>query len=250
MPLTQQECSKEKTMICSTHKNTYPITSNMSGFNHSCRPSAILDLFQSVAGEHAELLGLGFDPLKERGYSFVLARIKYDLYKPLKRFDKVVVKTWPQVAGRIELDRDFEIYLDNELVGIGTSKWVLMDISTRRIARASVISYPCEIDPKVNYSEFDKLIFTDITFDSSYIYEVRHNDIDLIGHMNNTKYVDCLDIDLNKDVTHVEVNFLNETKLGDLIKINKSCNNNTIIYEGVCNDRVSFRAKIIYFEEK
>ena len=245
------ECLREKIMSCSSYKNDFPITANMVGFKLCVRPSAVLDLFQTVAGDHAQLLGMGFDSLKERGYSFVLARIKYDLYQPIKRYDRVTVKTWPHVAGRVELDRDFEIYnSENELIGIGTSKWVLMDVKTRRIARASVISYPCEIEEKVNYLEFDKLNYSNLKFDSEYIYDVRHNDIDVIGHMNNTRYVDALDIDLNKDVKHVEINFLHETKLGDCIKIKKACDLDTLYYEGVCNDIVSFRAKIIYFEEK
>ena len=43
------------------------------------KPSGLLDILQSVAGEHANLLGIGYNDLKEKGYAFVLARIKYDL---------------------------------------------------------------------------------------------------------------------------------------------------------------------------
>ena len=142
----------------------YCVTDNMCGYDRMIKPSGLLDILQSVAGEHAMVLGIGYEALKEKGYAFVLARIKYDLYRPIKRYSKVVVETTPLVPGRIDFDRDFEIYdFDtNELIGVATSKWIIIDLNNRKICRSSVFEYPCAVREKGNYDSFDKLIFNDV----------------------------------------------------------------------------------------
>ena len=225
------------------HKKVFAVTDNMCGYNRTIKPSGLLDILQSVAGEHAELLGIGYEALKEKGYAFVLARIKYDLYKTINKYQEIMVETTPLIPGRIDFDRDFEIYdsKTKELLGVATSKWVIIDLNTRKICRSSVFTYPCELREKGNYDTFDKLSFDDSTFTNHYEYLVRNNDIDFIGHMNNTRYADALI--LTNSVKHFEINFLNEVKLNEVLNIKYDDNN----YVGYCNDKVSFRANYKYF---
>ena len=61
-------------------KRTFFVTDNMCDLNRHIKPMGLLDILQSVAGEHATTLGIGYEDLKAKGYAFVLARIKYDLY--------------------------------------------------------------------------------------------------------------------------------------------------------------------------
>ncbi len=220
------------------------VTDNMCGACRMLKPSGMLDILQSVAGEHANLLNIGYYDLKEKGYAFVLARIKYDLYKPISYYQELTVETTPLIPGRIDFDRDFEIYDKNtsELLGIATSKWIIIDLNTRRICRTNVFTYPCEVREVGNYSEFDKLSFTDENLPLSYDYIVKHNDIDFIGHMNNTRYADALLI--KGMVKHFEINFLHEVKLNEVLNI-KHDNYNFI---GYANDTISFRANCSYFE--
>ena len=195
------------------HKKVFSVTDNMCGINRTIKPSGLLDVLQSVAGEHAELLGIGYEDLKKKGYAFVLARIKYDLYKPVHKYQEIMVETTPLVPGRIDFDRDFEIY-DNttkELIGVATSKWIIIDLNSRKICRSNVFTYPCELREKGNYDSFDKLAFNDSTLNNEYQYLVRNNDIDFIGHMNNTRYADALIF--RASVKHFEINFLHEVKL-------------------------------------
>ena len=225
------------------HKMYFTVTDNMCGHNRTIKPSGVLDILQSVAGEHAEILGIGYEALKEKGYAFVLARIKYDLYKPIHYYQEIMVETTPLVPGRIDFDRDFEIYDKEtlELIGIATSKWIIIDLNTRKICRSNVFTYPCEQRVEGNYSSFDKLAFDDSLLDNEYYYSVRNNDIDFLGHMNNTRYADALI--LNDSVKHFEINFINEVKLNEVLNIKHDYNN----YVGYCNEKVSFKANCIYF---
>ena len=225
------------------YKKNFTVTDNMCGINRTIKPSGMLDIFQSVAGLHADILGIGYEDLKEKGYAFVLARIKYDLYKPIYRYQELTVETTPLVPGRIDFDRDFEIYDSNtmELIGVGTSKWIIIDLNTRKICRSSVFTYPCEVRSKGNYDSFEKLSFDDGLLSNNYDYFVRDNDIDFIGHMNNTKYADALI--LNSCVKHFEINYLHEVKLNETLNIKYSDNE----FIGYCNNTVSFKASCIYF---
>ena len=225
------------------HKKVFSVTDNMCGINRTIKPSGLLDVLQSVAGEHAELLGIGYEDLKKKGYAFVLARIKYDLYKPIQKYQEIMVETTPLVPGRIDFDRDFEIYDNktNELIGVATSKWIIIDLNSRKICRSNVFTYPCELREKGNYDSFDKLTFDDSVLNNEYQYLVRNNDIDFIGHMNNTRYADALIF--QGSVKHFEINFLHEVKLNEMLNIKYDDNN----FIGNCENTISFKANCIYF---
>ena len=226
------------------YRKHFKVTDNMCGLYQSLKPSGVLDLLQSSAGEHAELLGIGYEALKAKGYAFVLARVKYDLERKIERYDELEIVTAPLVPGRIDFDRDFDIYdaKTGEKIGIGTSKWIIIDLNTRKICRSSVFTYPCELREVGNYSSFDKLGFDKEELENVYQYEVRHNDVDFLGHMNNTKYADALII--NKAVKHFEINFVNESKLGENLTIYHDENN----FIGYLDDKVSFKAYVEYFK--
>ena len=226
------------------HKAQVKVTDNMCGAKRCLKPSGMLDILQSVAGEHANLLEIGYEDLKQKGFAFVLARIKYDLYKPISCYQELIVETTPLIPGRIDFDRDFEIFDKNtsELVGVATSKWVIIDLNTRRICRTSVFTYACEVREKGNYDSFDKLSFDDSNLNNCYEYVVRHNDIDFIGHMNNTRYADLLLV--NDVVKHFEINFLHEVKLDEKLNVKHDYNN----FIGYVNETVSFKANCSYFE--
>ena len=224
------------------HIANFKITDNMCAFLRKIKATGMLDILQSVAGEHAQNLGIGYEDLKEKGYAFVLARIKYDLYESIDHYDEIYVETTPLVPGRIDFDRDFEIYnKDKKLIGIATSKWVIIDLNTRRICRSSVFSYPCEVREKGNYESFDKLTFDKEGLSLSYQYVVRDNDIDFLSHMNNTRYADALKY---KGVCkHFEINFINEVVLHDELVIYHDDNH----FIGYHDDTVSFKAYVEYF---
>ena len=73
------------------------------------RPSGILDCFQTVAGIHATVLGLGLRRLLENNHAWVLVRTKYDVYKQIPKESQVIVETWPHVKGAFDYDREYRI---------------------------------------------------------------------------------------------------------------------------------------------
>ena len=50
--------------------------SDFDKYNH-IKPSAVLDLFQDAAGQHAIILGVGFEDMLKRSFLWVLTKIKF-----------------------------------------------------------------------------------------------------------------------------------------------------------------------------
>ena len=109
------------------------------------KPSVILDFFQDVAGEHADILSVGFNDLIKKDLIWVLVRTKYEVIKEPTLYSKIKVRTWPHPKGRIDFDRDYLILDENNNVLIkGTSKWVIVNYKTRRLSLTKDIDFNIE----------------------------------------------------------------------------------------------------------
>ena len=119
----------------------------VSDFDHSdnLRPSAMLDIFQSVASEHATKLNIGYSELLQQDSAWVLLRMRYDVIKRVGfGIENVVAKTWPHTAGRVDYDRDYCIEsVDGERLVNASSKWCIINMQTRRIVTGNAV-YPLE----------------------------------------------------------------------------------------------------------
>lgn len=154
-------------------------------------PCAVLDVFQEVAGLHGELLGVGFDDMLKKELIWVLVKVRYKVLKEPELHQKVLVKTWPLPPERISYRREYEILdqEDNPLIQ-GSSEWVAVHSIKRKIMPAKAIY-------NISAQEFcTRLCFEDkgtkikpfeVLGDGFEICP-QYCDIDLNGHVNNTKY--------------------------------------------------------------
>lgn len=100
------------------------------------KASAVLDLFQTVASEHVTQNGGGFADMLARNLAWVVTKIRFEVFAPLRASEKVTVKTVPHAKKLIEYTRDYYVIDKNGKTVIkGTSQWVLIDFTTRRVAR-------------------------------------------------------------------------------------------------------------------
>lgn len=220
----------------------FTVTDNMCSSNQLMKPSGILDILQSIAGEHANHLKIGYDDITKNNLAFVIARVKYDIIKPIKRYSHLKVVTWPCQVGRIEMKRDYEFYdaETKELLLKASSIWILIDTLSRRICRSSSVDYPTNIYPKENYDTFDKLKFNSDDFTETDKYLVRHSDLDLNNHMNNTKYTEA--IIFNELHTFCQVDYIHEAKLGDILSIKMKKVDDILYACGENGNETSFKA--------
>lgn len=227
----------------------------VSDFDHNddLKPSAILDMFQTVASEHASELNIGYDELLANDNAWVLLRMRYDVLKRIGfGVQNVIVKTWPHVAGRVDYDRDFCIETeDGEPLVVASSKWCVINVKTRRITVGGV-SYPDgEYCPTKNYPDGLKKL-ADFNVDGALLYNgyAGHSCLDHNGHVNNVKYsdfiLDALKLENDEAIKSFEINYLNEMSVGNFtVRYEKDADKRLI--KGLIGDKESFRAVIELF---
>ena len=208
------------------------------------RLSSVLDFFQTVANEHADSLGVGFDDLIKKNTTWVLARIKFTILKDLKSNNVITVETFPHPKGIAGYERDYMIYDDKgELAVKGSSLWVLIDFTTRKILRP-FFDYEGEFVNKRAYENKIERI-APISSIPTYSSLVTENDIDRNGHMNNIKYADLMTATaFPKKRETVTINFLSETKKGETVQVSAEESENGVLYTGKIDDVIKFTGKI------
>ena len=92
------------------------------------KPSVILDFFQDVAGEHADILSVGFNDLIKKDLIWVLVRTKYEVIKEPNLYSKIKIKTWPHPKGRIDFDRDYLILDENNNINLKIEALYFIDV--------------------------------------------------------------------------------------------------------------------------
>lgn len=240
-----------------TCKKMYTYTVNLKDCYDNVAPYGVLNIFQDVASKHVEEYGYGFLDLYKLGYLWILVRTKYEVKKsPKPNEEMLIAETWQLEQGRADFTRDYVIYSkDGEVLIIGTSKWCLIDVNTRRVAPTKVIGTNIVNNEKRNFSEsFRKLEFENITSGDSYLEKVTFSKVDHNGHMNNAYYaefiVNALRLKSDEVIKNFEIDYLKEALIDDEILIRSIRNNKEILVEGynnINNNIVLFKAKIELF---
>lgn len=181
-------------------------------------------MLQDAAWQHADKLGYGYNDLGTQDLFWVLSRQHVQIIRWPIWSEVVKIITWPSGIEGIFAKRDFEIWVDNELCGICSTDWLMVDIKTKRPIRPH-FKPETEFGPRTHaHINTKKINATDCTFKLNNS-SVRYSDIDVNQHVNNAKYaqwiLDALPADfLDRHlVTNYEVNFIAEATLGDDVEL-------------------------------
>lgn len=170
----------------------YSLTLDMCSvdFTGCWQPGAIFRAMQEAANGHCERLNLSFERLRELGIAWVLTRahLKIDEYPVYGQ--KVTVRTWPGATRHMFFPRYHTFEADGRTLGCAASLFVLLDLETRKIALPSRLgeampdyNIPAPLPFPGNLSTFDTPA---VTREYSPVYM----DLDMNGHVNNTRYID------------------------------------------------------------
>ena len=214
--------------------------------NHNIKPTAIFNIFQDLACVHGELIGVGFKEMLQKNLYWVLTRVKYDILTNPNVDQVVVLETWPCEKGRVDFDRDFLIKNEQgEILIKGTSKWCVINATTRMLERPTLVNYTCECRNEKVYA--DKFVKTEVCnqFEpANYEHIVSFSEIDHNQHLNNVNYATYVTNTL-KNITfnHLQINFISECKLNDKISVCYIKNqNNEYVISGYVNNTLKFTA--------
>ncbi len=205
---------------------TYKVTSFLINLRAKAGLYSVLSFIQDVGWQHASHLRV---KLPEH-HGWVFTRQKLTMREWPQLGHDVSVRTWlkpPSSQGF--LFREYEISVNERVIGKCTSAFAVMDMQTRKMVLADWALYtdvwrqdsglsisPAKISAcssPVNLAEF----------------QVRNSDIDSNNHVNNTKYaqwiLDSLPINILREgleLQEYEINFLAEARIEDVITIQRA----------------------------
>jgi len=188
--------------------------------------TTIFKFMQETAYNHANHLGFGYAQLKESGLFWVLSRLLIQVHRYPRWDEKIRVRTWPSGMDRLFAFRDFSILDENDaVIGAAGSAWLMLDSEKRRPRRPEAFDQLTEnshLFPTERSLERRPGKVAAVTeAEEGESFPVRYSDLDLYDHVNNARYVQWIsdsypeDILRRNDVVECEINFVNESKMGD-----------------------------------
>ena len=154
---------------------------------------SIVVLFQDIASEHAESLGIGGAALAEKGLFWLTVRTRVKVYSRPRMMQEATVQTWlgKFAPGDLRTDRYYRLTCGGRLVAEGRTEWAILRLADNSVARMREVGMPdVEIREETvcdaPFSRF-RADFAEDDFSMEHI--VRLSDVDMGQHMNNTAYV-------------------------------------------------------------
>lgn len=205
----------------------YKISSYLVNLRGKAGLYAILNIIQDVGWLHA----INMQVKLEKHQGWVFTRQKLEMQEWPRWNQMISVRTWLRPPSGNFMLRDYEIFLGDKKIGECTSTFSVMDMQTRKLAVLDFSSYGAVFRDDVQLLHKPEKIPLLSDAQDLAQFEVRNSDIDMNNHVNNTKYaqwiLDSIPIDILRagaEMKSYEVNFLAETKSGDVVKIQKGVN--------------------------
>ncbi|WP_347157497.1 acyl-[acyl-carrier-protein] thioesterase [Pontibacter chitinilyticus] len=202
----------------------FTVRSNEIDYHGRATMPALVSYLQEAAWNNTADLGISMYELLERGLTWVLQRLRVEMFRYPRHTDQITVETWASGREKVFLYRDFRIYsAERELLGQATSVWLVMDVVKRQLTPVPDFIMAQEIAPDNEPLPFAKGKLPPLQ-EAQHTCQipVRWHDIDLNRHVTNTRYLqwalDTLPVAvLEHHLREVDIIFRSESMLGDLV---------------------------------
>ena len=223
--------------------------------NNNARLSALFKLFQKVAGDDLDSVGLTYNYLRQKNIVFVLTKMNIKFFDNVKTYDNVKIITRPRGCKGANYIRDYDVYVDKKRVAYCTSHWAIINFESRKLLRPATIAADfnlkddntdiVEIDDKKIRINIDLLQKTDVR-------RVYYSLIDKNEHMNNTFYPDIVydyapeDIKKTFKDKQIVIQYTTEIKCGEDMEIYSGMTDDgfAVVARKATTDKIIFTALI------
>ena len=174
------------------HTTQFTVTTAHVDCFGRAKPSSLLRFAQDAATEHCAHLGTDWDSMAAKNCFWAVIRQKMEITRLPETHEVVTVKTWPMPTTRVAYPRATEGFdaEGNSLFKV-ISIWVIMDMTTRAMilpGKSGVdvegISFGTELKAPAGLPAKE--------YSCEQLRTVSYSDLDINGHMNNTRYLDWL----------------------------------------------------------
>jgi medium-chain acyl-[acyl-carrier-protein] hydrolase len=214
----------------------------------------LIDYIQETAWQHASHLNIGYHSMLKNNMAFVISRMMLKTRR-LPAWNEIIsVETWIRPPDNIQAIREFTIRDNNRnLIAAATISYILIDIKTRRLRKIPG-SLPNCFD---NDNLFEENLNKIPTYEKKIrlgCHSVKPSDLDMNKHVNNSKYVRWIFDYLPQSWSckyppnSIQINFHNETKLGNEVVIFLEENDRTLTIEGIENNtnKIVFTSELCF----
>ncbi|HKK96092.1 MAG TPA: acyl-ACP thioesterase domain-containing protein [Anaerovoracaceae bacterium] len=206
----------------------FNITSHDIDFNSVVRPEQLQMYMQEAADHQSRDQAIECEKLYNMGYTFIVSRMNVEIFKPIKKYDRVLINTWHIKGRAANFPRAYEVIRNGEILASAMSNWALVKVDTKKLVKYDDydmsmydIDEPLELNIKSRFRIPKELGFEEV---DKHI--VKLSDTDINRHMNNTKYLKIIYDNIpnmqNSFITSINIRYMKEAKLKDNISIYRS----------------------------
>lgn len=233
------------------YQKSYYIGSNDVDQFLELKLSSLFKLMQDISTEHAEVLDIGKANTLDKGLYWVITRMEVDIIDMPKYLQTVTLKTYPGDDLKFIFPRYYQLEDENGRILLrASSTWMVLNRSNHHPSLKP-------FDGKVLPSEHlegelalpKKCVSKEVNFIENR--KVRYADIDLNGHLNNTKYIDYIldihDSNFYKEnrIKHFLINYDKELLDNYVLSLSSSLDNPEYI-KGEINGTLCLEVNIDY----
>jgi medium-chain acyl-[acyl-carrier-protein] hydrolase len=177
-------------MAISKQVHTYTVKSFECDRKDTLRLLTLLNLFQDIADDSANAIGIGYDYLRTIGKAWVLIAMNVQIDRMPHLQEEITIKSWPSDTSALYTEREFEVWsASGERIIRACSQWIVIDFKTRRPMhlKECLPEYEPIREKVILEDRFPKLPAPERE-DYAEHFLVRYDDIDRNDHVNNAIY--------------------------------------------------------------
>ncbi|VAW25227.1 hypothetical protein MNBD_BACTEROID01-52 [hydrothermal vent metagenome] len=182
---------------------------------------------QEMAWEHANMMGFGYDQLREGQLFWILSRLLVKIKQRPKWKESFKLETWSRGTDGFYGYRDF-LFIDakGQRIIEATSSWLALNIETKKIHRLNQLTHFQTYGKSIFGKDAGKVKSPDSSGDAEFT-PVRFNEIDINQHFSTARYIEriidsyCFDFHENNELAEYEINFVKEGMPNDRLAVKK-----------------------------
>ncbi len=208
--------------------------------------SVLLRICQETSEQQMDLVGLSYEKMSADGIVFLLITNRVKIKRMPRHNEILTIQTHPRGTSGAQFYRDFKIFCGGELIIDVMQTTVAADAHTHKVLRPKMfLQYGIFTDERMS----EKVARITVPDNLPLVGErpVRFSDLDYNHHLNNTIYGDILTDFIpggvsGKRYTEVQIDYVNESTLNDVLKIYAREENSQILMQGVNSKGCGFTA--------
>lgn len=211
--------------------------------------SYLLKEAQEISMQHCDQLGLSNAFLASLGKVFLLAKLHVTVHDMPKGGQIVRIATIPYLPVRLQYPRFTRVYdREGTLLVEVDSRWMLVDIESRRIVRRPPEDLPLPFPEIEGLGDFKFPKLSDEAFLPAGQVRVRYSMADTNRHLNNAVYADLAcnqaeeELMAGKPVKSLSLFYHHEARFGEEMKLSSYREGDTFYLRGRLPEWLCFEA--------